>query len=98
MLGDFDAAVDTLAYTFNKTTSKLKSFDQRAGAFSTASGSITAPVIKDVREFEKLERYINGGAAKAQARVDDLNDSLRKIDEELNKLRMFKGYVTRSPI
>ena len=87
MLGDFDAAVDKLAYTFNKTTSKLKSFDQRAGAFSTASGSVSAPVIKDVREFEKLERYINGGATKAQARVDDLNDSLRKIDEELAKLR-----------
>lgn len=87
MLGDFDAAVDKLAYTFNRTTSKLKSFDQRTGAFSSASGASSAPVIKDVREFEKLERYINGGAVKAQARVDDLRDSLRKIDEEVDKYR-----------
>jgi hypothetical protein len=85
MLGDFDAAVDKLAYTMNGITTSLKSFDQRAGAFSR--NSVKAPDIKSVKEFELLENYINGGIVKAKARVQEFNKTIENINSQIAKLQ-----------
>lgn len=84
MLGDFDEAIDALAFTFNKTASPPKSYLQRERNLQTVVP--TAPTIEDVKEFTLIENYVNGGVEKARARAAEYEDSLRKIAEDLKKL------------
>jgi hypothetical protein len=85
MLGDFDEAIDALAFTFNKTATPPKSYLQRERGLNSVTVP-TPPSIQDVKEFTLIENYVNGGVEKARARADEYMDSLKKIHSDLKRL------------
>lgn len=89
VLGDFDEAADLLQYSIMSLALKPKSLLQRQQEFqafnSKNTGTVDSDLITTLKDYKKIENYINGGYSKAKARLDAFYDDLNKVNALMNE-------------
>lgn len=89
VLGDFDEASDLLQYSIMSLALKPKSLLQRQQEFqafnSKNTGTVDSDLITTLKDYKKIENYINGGYSKAKARLDAFYDDLNKVNTLMNE-------------